>query len=121
MRAIFIAAFAAAALLGGCSTIDRLFGVSSVIEDAAPAERPALRVIEATLIVKGAYQTVEEQLDQGRLTIGEAQRLKNKIDAAAAAVKVAGEAVASGGDASALILADELIDGILDSGLIKGE
>ena len=119
-RLLLIPVLLAAALaLSGCGTIDRVFGVGDAIETATPAEQPALTVIAATLTVTGAYATVEDKLDEGILTVAEAQFITTKIDKAAAAVEVAADAVEAGGGQGELKLAEEAIRAFLSSELFR--
>ena len=119
MRRLFAICGAVALLaIAGCSTVDRfLGGGSSVIEEAAPEEQPSLRVIAASLIVKGAYNTIEQQLDAGLIDRDTAAAVKARVDKAAVAVDVAAAAVERGGGGSELALADEAVRGFLTSSL----
>lgn len=121
MRSILIAISAALIFTAapGCAAIDKLLGGGGVIEQASDAERAPLRVIQASLIVRGAYATIEQQFDLGLLSASEALVLKAKVDKVRLAVETAAIAVERGAGGSELVVADEAIRALLLSDFFK--
>lgn len=88
---ILIACLSSVALLPGCAQL----GLTdpAKLENVQPGEANKLRVIQASLIVQGAYATIDQQLTRGIVTPAQARKAKDSVDSAAKAVDLAAEAV----------------------------